>query len=101
MGQSSEFAMLHDRLGDPVDLGISADRLVERINEDHLEVLVGGILTNPVGAQHPETLKPASDTFLQKSTKNQYCLQTLILFNYDVNIQTSKEGYAVMYAIHW
>ena len=53
MGQSSEFAMLHDRLGDPVDLGISADRLVERINEDHLEVLVGGILTNPVGAQHP------------------------------------------------
>jgi hypothetical protein len=51
---------------------------VERINEDHLEVLVGGILTNPVGAQHPETLKPASDTFLQKSTKSQYCLETLI-----------------------
>jgi hypothetical protein len=61
--------MLHDRLGDPVDLGISADRLVEGINEDHLEVLVGGILTNPVGAQHPETLKPASDTFLQNKYK--------------------------------
>jgi hypothetical protein len=53
---------------------------VERINEDHLEVLVGGILTNPVGAQHPETLKPASDTFLEKSTKSQYCLETLIFF---------------------
>jgi hypothetical protein len=64
MGESSEFAMLHDRLGDPVDLGIPADRLVERINQDDFEVLVGRILPNPVGAQHPEALKPTSNSLL-------------------------------------
>jgi hypothetical protein len=36
--------MFHDRLGDPVDLGIPPDGLVERVNHDHLKVLVGRVL---------------------------------------------------------
>ena len=40
--------MLHDWLGDPVDLGISPDGLVEGVNHDHLEVLVGGVLTRKI-----------------------------------------------------
>ena len=56
--------MLHDWLGDPVDLGVSADGLVEGINHDHFEVLVGRVLSNPVRAEDTESLKTTSNTFL-------------------------------------
>ena len=44
MGKTPELPVLHDWLGDPVDLGVSADGLVEGINHDHFEVLVGRVL---------------------------------------------------------
>jgi hypothetical protein len=33
-----------DRVGDPVNLGVTPNGLVERVNEDDLEVLVGRVL---------------------------------------------------------
>ena len=44
MGEATELAMLHDGLGDPVDLGVTADSLVEGIDHDDLEVLVRRVL---------------------------------------------------------
>ena len=44
MSKTTKFAMLHDWLGDPVDLRVPPDGLVERINHDHLEVLVSRVL---------------------------------------------------------
>lgn len=48
-GQSTRFSVLVDWVDDPVDTGIAADGLVLRVNEDDLEVLVGGVLVDPVG----------------------------------------------------
>lgn len=50
------------RLDDPVDAGITADRLVLRVNENDLEIFVRGILVDPVGVQHSEIGATASDT---------------------------------------
>lgn len=47
-GESSLLTVLVDWLGDPLELGISADGLVEGIDQDDLVELVGGILGNPV-----------------------------------------------------
>jgi hypothetical protein len=40
-GKATRFAVLMDRLDDPVDASITTDGLVLRVNEDDLEVLVG------------------------------------------------------------
>merc|ERR1711964_267095 len=49
--KSTGFAVLVDWVDDPVDASITADGLVLRIDEDDLEVLVGGVLVDPVGVQ--------------------------------------------------
>ena len=43
-GEAAKLALLHDRLGDPVDARVAADRRVRRVDEDNLVVLVRGIL---------------------------------------------------------
>ncbi len=65
MGETPEFPVLHDRFGDPVDLGVATDGFVEGIDHDDLEVFVGRILTNPVGAEDAESLETTSNTFLK------------------------------------
>ena len=57
--------MLHDGAAHPVDLGVARDGLVVRVDHDHLEVLVGGILTHPIRVQHTETLESTADTLLE------------------------------------
>lgn len=47
-GQAAALAMLVNGLGDPVDARIITDADVARINHDDLEVLVSGILVDPV-----------------------------------------------------
>lgn len=67
-GEATEFAVLVDCVADPVDLGITTDGVVVWIKHDHLEVLVGGILTDPVGVQDTETSNAASNTFLERKS---------------------------------
>ena len=57
--------MLLDSGAHPVDLGVPGDGLVVGIDHDHLEVLVGRILTHPIRVQHTETLESTADTLLQ------------------------------------
>ena len=59
--------MLLDRLCDPVDLGVPSDSLVEGVNEDHLKVLVGRVLTNPIGAKDTQSLDTSSNTFFSNA----------------------------------
>lgn len=69
MGETPELSVFLDRLGDPVDLGIPPDGLVERVDEDDLEVLVGRVLADPVGAEDAESLQTTTDTLLARRTK--------------------------------
>ena len=43
-GEAAELPVLHDGAAHPVDLGVARDGLVVRVDQDHLEVLVGGVL---------------------------------------------------------
>jgi len=56
--------MLLDSGAHPVDFGVSGDGLVVGIDHDHLEVLVGRILTHPVRVQHTKTLESTADALL-------------------------------------
>ena len=53
-GEATELAVLVDGVADPVDAGVVADLGVGRVNHDDFEVLVGGVLVDPVGVQHTE-----------------------------------------------
>ena len=56
--------MLVDWLGDPLGVSVSADGLVEWIDQDNLVELVGGVLSNPVGVENTERSETTSSTSL-------------------------------------
>jgi len=51
-GQAARFAVLVDRVDDPIDARITANGLVLGVNEDDFEVLVGRVLVNPVRVEN-------------------------------------------------
>ena len=51
-------------------LYLPGDGLVVNVNHDDLEVLVSGVLSNPVRAQNSQTKNTTSNAFLQKKLKN-------------------------------
>jgi len=61
-GEASHFPVLVHALGDPLELGVVADGVVVGVDEDDLEVLVGGVLTNPVGVHDSERAAVSADT---------------------------------------
>ena len=63
-GEAAQLAVLHDRPDHPVDLGVAPDRCVRHVYHDHLEVFVGGVLSDPVGAEHPQPLQPPAHPLL-------------------------------------
>lgn len=70
-----------NRVGDPVDAGITADSLVLGVNEDNLEVLVGGVLVDPVRVQDTQVGATATDTLLSSSSES-----TLVLKLVDTHV---------------
>jgi hypothetical protein len=56
--------MLVDRIDDPVDTSIATDGFVLRVDEDDFEVLVGGVLVDPVGVENTQVGATTSDTLL-------------------------------------
>lgn len=80
--QAAALAMLVHGIDDPVDARIIADRYVVRVNENHLEVLVGGILVDPVRVQDAQVGADAASTLLSHAAQVAHKLQlvdTLIL----------------------
>ncbi len=56
--------MLMDRIDDPVDASITADGLMLRVDEDDFEVLVGGVLIDPIRVENTQVGATTSDTLL-------------------------------------
>merc|ERR1719309_168935 len=67
--QAPELPVLLDGSAHPVDLGISPDSRVVGVDHDDLKVLVGGVLSDPVGVEDPETLEPPPDSLLSDGLK--------------------------------
>ena len=62
-------------IADPVDASIAADSLVLGVDEDNLEVLVGGVLVDPVGVQDTQVGAAAADTLLSGGTEGALVLE--------------------------
>lgn len=73
--QTSSFTVLVDRVADPVVTSISSDGLVRWINKDNFEVLVGGVLVNPVGVQDSQVSSTAAHSFLSSSSQGSLVFQ--------------------------
>ena len=67
-GETSQFPVFHDSATHPVNLGVPSYRLVVGVDQDHLEIFVGGVLAHPVGVEDTETLQSTTNTFLEKIT---------------------------------
>ena len=62
--QPPHLAVLVHRLHDPVDARVASDRLVLRVYQDDLEVLVRAVLVDPVAVEDAEVGAAAADTLL-------------------------------------
>ena len=62
--EATHFPVLVHRITNPLYLGVASDGLVERINADHLKVLVRAVLTHPVTVQHPQSLAAPANSLL-------------------------------------
>lgn len=76
-GEPAEFSVLVDGVRDPVDSGIAADCLVERIDADDLEELVARILVDPVGVENTERPDLAVDASLGEGPERAGGLQVI------------------------
>jgi hypothetical protein len=63
-GKAATLSVLVDRLADPVDAGVVLDGDVVRIDKDDFEVLVGGVLVDPVRVQDSQVGADTASTFL-------------------------------------
>lgn len=68
-GESTVFAVLVDRVDDPVDARIVADLLVGRIDHDDFIVLHGSVLVDPVRVQYTQVGVLASSLFFRNRLK--------------------------------
>ncbi len=62
--ETSGFTVLVDGVDDPVDTRIAADGLVLGVDQNNFEVLVGGVLVDPVGVQDTQIGTATTDTLL-------------------------------------
>ena len=67
--ESTKFAVLVDRLADPVDTRVVADGVVSGVHKDDLKVLVDRILIHPVGIENTKTATFSSHALLRQATK--------------------------------
>ena len=56
--------MFHDRLANPVNLGVVSYGIMRGVHQDHLVKLVDGVLAYPVAVEHPESPTHLSHSFL-------------------------------------
>lgn len=68
-------SVLVDRVADPVNAGVLTDGSVEGIYEDNFEILVGGILVDPVRVQHTESSTRTSDSFFSDASNASLVLE--------------------------
>lgn len=74
-GKTAGLAVLVDWGNDPVDAWVATDGLVLWVDEDDLEVLVGGVLVDPVGVKDAQVGATAADTLLSSRLEGALVLQ--------------------------
>uniref|UniRef100_A0A8C5EA36 Uncharacterized protein n=1 Tax=Gouania willdenowi TaxID=441366 RepID=A0A8C5EA36_GOUWI len=62
--QATHLSVLVHGLCDPLGVGVASDGLVERVDQNHLKELVGGVLAHPVGVEHSQTSAVTASTLL-------------------------------------
>jgi hypothetical protein len=85
--KTTGFTTFVNGISDPVDVSITTNGLVGRIDEDNFKVLVGSILVNPVRVQNTQIGTLATDTFLGSGTE-----RTLVLELRNTLIDRLTEG---------
>ena len=73
--ETTRFTVLVDGVNDPVDAGIAADGLMLRVNEDDLEILVCGVLVDPVRVQDPQVGATATNTLFSSRLQGSLVLE--------------------------
>ena len=73
--KTSGFSSLVDRVDDPVVSGVSSDGLVRWVDQDDFEVLVGGVLVNPVGVQDSQVRSTSTNSFFSGRSQGSLVLQ--------------------------
>lgn len=73
--KTAGLAVLVDWGNDPVDAWIATDSLVLWVDENDLEVLVGGVLVDPVGVKDAQVGATAADTLLSSRLEGALVLQ--------------------------
>lgn len=76
-GKTSVLSVLVDRVDDPVVSWVSSDGNVGWVHQDNLEVLVGGVLVNPVGVQHTQVGSSSANSLLGSDSQGSLVLQLL------------------------
>lgn len=66
--QATHLSVLVHRSREPLGVWVASDGLVEGIDQDHLEKLVGGVLTHPVGVEHSQGTAVTASTLLQNKS---------------------------------
>jgi len=74
-GEAAGLAVLVDGGDDPVDAGVATDGLVLGVDEDHLVVLVGRVLVNPVRVEDAQVGAAAADALLGGGLEGALVLQ--------------------------
>jgi len=67
-GQTSEFSVFVDWLGDPVKSWVISDGSVTRVNHDDFEEFVSGVLSNPVRVEDSKGTELSTGSFLSNRT---------------------------------
>jgi hypothetical protein len=76
-GETSQFTVLVNGVGDPVDARITTDSRVARVDHNNFEEFVGTVLSNPVGVQNSEVTANASSAFFGNSAVRSLVLQAV------------------------
>jgi hypothetical protein len=74
-GKTSGFAVFVDGVDDPADARITADGLVLRVDEDDLEVLICGVLVDPVRVENTQVGATTTDTLLSSRLEGSLVLE--------------------------
>lgn len=76
-GKTSVFSVLVNRVDDPVVSWVSSDDNVGWVDKNDLEVLVGGVLVNPVRVQNTQVRSSSTDSLLSGDSQRSLVLQLL------------------------
>lgn len=76
-GKTSGLSVLVHWVDNPVVSGVSSDGVVGWVHQDDLEVLVGGVLVNPVRVQHSQVASSSANSLLGSNSQGLLVLQLL------------------------